>query len=180
MDGIFLGEIRLMSFNFPPKGWLLCQGQTLPVNQNQALFSLLGTTYGGDGVTTFRLPDLRGRVILGQGQSTASGANYAMGQVAGTESVALNANQIPAHQHAFSGTVKTADSADSKSPSNTYPAPPANQGNQYANGSANTTLGGQFTGNTDNSGGSQPHENRQPLMAMNYAIAITGIYPSRG
>lgn len=175
----FIGEIRLMGFTFPPKGWLFCQGQTLPINQNQALFSLLGTTYGGDGVTTFKLPDLRGRVILGLGQSTASGTNYVWGQTAGTETVALTANQIPPHIHAFSGTVKTADGADSTSPNNTYPAPPENGGNQYASGSTNTTLGGQFTGNTNNSGASQPHENRQPLLVMNYAIAVTGIFPSR-
>lgn len=176
MDGIFVGEIRLMGFPFAPKGWAFCQGQTLPINQNQALFALLGTTYGGDGVQTFKLPDLRGRVILGMGQSTASGANYTWGQTAGTETVALSANQIPPHQHDFSGTIKTAADADSNSPTNSYPSP---AGNQYASGSTNTTLGGQYTGNTQNSGASQPHENRQPLMAMNYAIALTGIFPSR-
>lgn len=175
----FIGEIRLMGFTFPPKGWLFCQGQTLPINQNQALFSLLGTTYGGDGVSTFKLPDLRGRVILGQGQSTASGANYSWGQTAGTETVGLNANQIPPHQHAFTGTVKTGDGTDSNTPASSYPAAPANATTQYASGSTNTTLGGQFTGNTDNSGASQPHENRQPLLVMNYAIAVTGIFPSR-
>lgn len=100
----FLGEIRLMGFPKAPRGWAFCQGQSLPINQNSALFGLLGTQFGGDGVTTFKLPDLRGRVAVGQGASP-TGSGYRMGQTAGTESVALTVAQMPGHDHAFTGTL---------------------------------------------------------------------------
>src|SRR5437764_14455159 len=99
MSDPFLSEIKLVSFNFAPNGWALCNGQLLPINQNQALFSLLGTTYGGDGQTTFALPDLRGRLPLHMGQGKS---NYVIGQVGGAESVTLNTNQLGAHTHAAS------------------------------------------------------------------------------
>ena len=170
----FVGEIRLMSFPFAPKGWLYCQGQTLPINSNQALFSLLGTTYGGDGVTTFRLPDLRGRVITGVGGST-----YYQGQVGGSETVTLTQAQMPAHGHAYQGTIKTGTAAEYPEASQGFPA--RGTATQFATGTPNATLGPNALPNTTSSvGGSQAHDNRQPLIAMNYAIALQGYFPSRG
>jgi microcystin-dependent protein len=173
----FLGEIRLMSFPFAPKGWMYCQGQLLSVSQNTALFSLLGTTYGGNGVTTFGLPDLRGRVIVGAG----SGVNlspYVLGQQGGSEMLALAAGQIPAHSHTFTGTVQTGDSPDLKSPAGAVPAPGA--ATQFSAGTPTVSMNtGTLTGSLANAGGSAPHENRQPLLVLNYAIAVTGIFPSR-
>jgi microcystin-dependent protein len=177
----FLGEIRLMSFPQAPKGWLYCQGQTMPINQNQALFSLLGTAFGGDGVTTFRLPDLRGRVAVGQGKAP-SGSVYSMGEVIGSEGVALTVNQIPEHSHSFTGTLKVAGDAETTSAENTFPAATINDPaiNAYATGTPNVTMGAALQGTLGPAGGSQPHENRQPFLALNYAIATSGIYPSRG
>lgn len=177
----FLGEIRLMGFDRAPRGWAFCQGQTLPINQNQALFSLLGTQYGGDGVTTFKLPDLRGRVILGQGRAP-SGSTYAMGQVQGQEGVTLTVAQMPEHAHTFTGTLNVGNGeADSRTPDTTFPGtpPPDPKVTPYTAGTPNATMGAALTGALATAGGSQPHENRQPFMAMNYAIALTGIFPSR-
>ncbi|GAB2962236.1 tail fiber protein [Hymenobacter coalescens] len=173
----FIGEIRLMGFDFPPKGWLFCQGQTLPINQNQALFSLLGTQYGGDGVQTFKLPDLRGRVALGMGAGPGL-ATYTLGQVGGAETVALTPAQLPAHDHTFTGTIKTCAAAEGNQPSGYFPAPAGVT--QYSAGASNAAMGGNaLAGSTSTAGGSQPHENRQPMIVMNYAIAVQGIFPSR-
>lgn len=177
----FLGEIRLFGFNRAPKGWALCQGQTLSIAQNNALFSLLGTQFGGDGVTTFRLPDLRGRVMLGQGRAP-SGSTYSMGQAQGQESVTLTVAQLPEHAHTFSGTLNVSSGeADNRTPDNTFPGtpPPDPKVTPYMTGTPNATMGAALTGTLAPSGGSQPHENRQPFLAMNYCIALTGIYPSR-
>jgi len=179
----FLGEIRLMSFPQAPKGWAYCQGQALPINQNQALFALLGTAFGGDGVTTFKLPDLRGRVAVGQGKAP-SGNIYNMGQMAGSEGVTLTVEQIPAHAHTFTGTLKAGGDADNTVADNTYPAttvsdPPAPPATPYATGTPNATMGAALPNPLAAAGGNQPHENRQPFMAMNYAIALQGIFPSR-
>ncbi|MBG8554972.1 phage tail protein [Hymenobacter guriensis] len=177
----FLGEIRLMSFPRAPRGWAYCQGQLMPINQNQALFALLGTQYGGDGVTTFKLPDLRGRVAVGQGRSPV-GTDYSMGQMAGTESVSLTVAQMPGHDHAFTGTLNIGGDADSASPDNSFPATMASTPvvTPYATGTINANMGAALTGTLASAGGSQPHENRQPFMALNYAIALQGIYPSPG
>lgn len=177
----FLGEIRLMSFSRAPRGWAFCQGQTLPINQNQALFALLGTQYGGDGVTTFKLPDLRGRVALGQGRAP-SGSNYVVGQVQGQESVALTQAQIPQHSHTFTGTLNVGGDADSATPQNSFPATPTVEPaiKPYAMGTPNATMGAALTGTLAPAGGSQPHENRQPFLTLNYAIALQGVFPSRG
>lgn len=173
----FLGEIRLMSFQMAPKGWMYCQGQLLNVLQNQALFSLLGTTYGGDGRTTFGLPDLRGRTIVGVG--TGNGLSpYVAGQMGGTENVSLQQNQMPAHNHTFSGTIKTGDAAELKQPSGAFPAP--GSATPFTAGSPNATLNtSALSGSLSNAGGSQPHENRMPTLVLNYAIAVQGVYPSR-
>lgn len=174
----FIGEIRMMSFPFAPKGWAYCQGQTLSINQNQPLFALLGTTYGGDGVTTFRLPDLQGRVIVGVGQNQ-SGSNYVWGQTGGAEGVALTQEQIPQHIHDFQGSIKTATAAEYQEVSQTLPA--NGTATQFAQGTPNATLGPAALSNAmlAPAGGNQAHENRQPSIGMNYAIAVQGIFPSR-
>ena len=163
----FLGEIRLVAFNFAPKGWAICDGRLLPINQNQALFALLGTYYGGDGRTTFALPDLRGRVPLGAGQGAAL-SNYEIGSTGGTESVKLAVGQLPSHAHpvrANSGPSTT------KEPAGAYPA----KGGAYAS-AQNAKMNTAMLGKT---GGGQPHENRQPYLALNYVIALQGIFPSQ-
>ncbi|MDO7846168.1 tail fiber protein [Hymenobacter sp. M29] len=171
----FLGEIRLMGGNFAPKGWAQCNGQMLPLNQYTALYSLLGTSYGGDGRTTFGLPDLRSRTPIG---SDFVG-NYPMGSIDGTESVSLNATQIPAHTHTLSGTIKVADMYTGASPGDNYPA--ASSVPQYGSGTPNVNLNGVNLGTaTEAMGSGVPHNNRQPVLALNYCIALTGIFPSRG
>jgi microcystin-dependent protein len=176
----FVGEIRLMGFSFAPKGWAYCQGQLLPIQQNQALFSLLGTTYGGNGTTTFALPDLRSRAIVGNGQGTGL-SPYMMGQQGGQDGVALQSNQMPAHTHTFNGSILTADETTAKQPSGAYPSAAGTPATTpYSTGTANATLNAAALPNvTTAAGGSQPHENRQPLLALNYAIALTGYFPSR-
>jgi microcystin-dependent protein len=159
----FLAEIRLMSFVFPPKGWALCNGQLLPINQNQALFSLLGTTYGGNGQTNFALPDLRGRVPI------HVGAGHSLGERAGSEAVTLSVAQLPAHVHA--GPASTAN-ASTGAPAGASPA--VSKKPNYAETSQ------QLAGMTSTSlaGGSQPHENRQPFLTVSFCIALQGIFPS--
>ncbi|GAA0434494.1 phage tail protein [Leifsonia naganoensis] len=160
----FLGEIRLAAFNFPPKGWAFCNGQTLPINQNQPLFSLLGTTYGGNGQTTFQLPNLQGRVPVGFGRT------YALGQQPGEEAHVLTVNELPSHSHAAS----VASSATVTTPTGTsYLAQPGKAA--YA-ASGTTTMS---TGSVASVGQSQPHENMAPYTVVSYIIALTGIFPSR-
>ena len=166
--GTFLGEITLVPYSFAPRGYAFCNGQILSISQNTALFSLLGTTYGGDGVTTFGLPDLRGRCALSSGQGPGL-SSYALGEQTGTETVTLTTGQMPAHGH-------TANARDDD------PNSPVVTNNllanlqAYSNKAANTTLKNTMIGQT---GGNQPHENRQPLLVLNYCIALQGIYPSR-
>ncbi|GAA4503232.1 tail fiber protein [Hymenobacter ginsengisoli] len=176
MDEPYLGEIRLVSFDFAPKNYAFCNGQLLSVSQNQALFSLLGVTFGGNGVTTFALPDLRSRVPVGAGV-LPSGSSYQQGDQGGAESVTLTQGQLPTHSHAFAATLKTADSADEQAPGGQYPAKDGNA--QFASGPANTTMGAPIKGTSDVAGASQPHENRPPVLAMNYVIALVGNWPPR-
>jgi microcystin-dependent protein len=168
----FLGEIDLVAFNFSPKGWAACNGQLLPINQNQALFALLGTTYGGNGQTTFALPDLRGRHAIGFGQGSGL-ASYSQGQVGGEESVTLTVGQLPAHTH----------TAQASSAPGTSPGPGGNywaSQNQvflYSNAPSGTTaMAASAIGAT---GGGQPHDNMPPYLVLNYIIALQGIFPSR-
>ncbi|GAA3653789.1 tail fiber protein [Nocardioides ginsengisoli] len=165
MSEPFLSEIRLMSFNFPPKGWALCNGQLLPINQNQALFSLLGTTYGGNGQTNFALPDLRGRVPIHFGNG------YTLGQTGGAESVTINASTMPAHTHQVK--VSTAATGGTVAPANNYLG---GANNAYRSSGATTTLLPETVGPV---GGSQPHENRQPYLTISFCIALQGIFPSQ-
>lgn len=174
MDPI-LGMIQIFGFSFAPRGWAFCDGSLLPIAQNTALFSLLGTTYGGNGQTTFALPDLRGRVPLGMGNGPGL-TPHPQGEMAGTENVTLLVNQIPQHNHAMMG------SGDAQSvggvAGNSLGSAPRGSGNGtvYAPGATNQVAMGSPTGFT---GGNQPHSNMQPYLAMNYCIALEGIFPSR-
>jgi microcystin-dependent protein len=167
MSEPFLGEIRIFGFNFAPRGWAFCNGQLLAISQNTALFSLLGTTYGGNGQTTFALPNLQSRVPVhfGQGPGLSS---YSLGQAAGVESVTLIASQLPAHNH----TVNASTQSDiTGNPTGNFPA-----GGASYDTTANTTMNGAMVGG---GGGNQPHENLQPYLALNFCIALAGIFPSR-
>ncbi|HEX2684206.1 MAG TPA: tail fiber protein [Ferruginibacter sp.] len=160
----FLSEIRIFSFNFAPQGWAMCNGQLLPINQNQALFSLLGTTYGGNGQTNFALPDLRGRVPMHEG------AGFSLGQRGGEEAHTISIGEMPAHTHAVSG------SADS-------PTSATAAGNFFASNTSftpysNTVEVAMSPSCVGNAGGSQPHENRSPFLTLNCCIALQGIFPS--
>jgi microcystin-dependent protein len=160
----FLSEIRLFSFNFPPKGWAFCNGQFMPINQNQALFSLLGTTYGGNGQTTFALPNLQGRCATHRGQG------FTLGQAAGAESVTLTQNEMPAHLHFMQAAAKDGDNATPGA--NLL----ANFNNGYRGASNLTPL---LAGTIANVGGSQPHSNMAPYIVINFCIALQGIFPSQ-
>lgn len=167
MSQPFLGEIRMFSFNFAPKGWSFCNGQLLAISQNQALFSILGTTYGGNGQTTFALPDLRSRTPIHWG--TGGGGSYAIGQQAGAENHTLLVSEMPQHTHAATG---NSGSPDSPTPGNNYWA----AGGQIFAASANSTMAPNAL---PNAGGSQPHTNIQPCLTVSFAIALQGIFPSR-
>ncbi|MBD3243816.1 MAG: phage tail protein [Chitinivibrionales bacterium] len=175
-DG-FIGEIRMFAGNFAPRGWAFCDGQLLPISQHTALFSLLGTTYGGDGSTTFGLPDLRGRVPVHPGHGPGLTIR-GLGEKGGQEQVTLTAAQMPSHTHAVTTTV-AADSAvgTSDSPKERVPARNASSTPAYSD-SATTTLDGVQT-TASPSGGNQPHNNMQPYQAINFIICIVGVYPSR-
>jgi microcystin-dependent protein len=166
----YIGEIRLFPYNFAPRGWAFCQGQILAIAQNTALFSLLGTTYGGNGQTTFALPDLRGRVPNSAGQGPGL-SNYTLGEQGGSENVTLIAQQMPAHNHPIA---VNNSGANTGRPSGAYPG--QTSGNTYAPSPDGSTLAPQAVGNAGNS---QPHENRPPYLTLNYCIALEGIYPSR-
>jgi len=165
MSTPFLSEIKIMSFNFPPKGWALCNGQFLPINQNQALFALLGTTYGGNGQTTFALPNLRGRVPIHEGNG------HTLGEAAGSTAVTVNIQQLPTHLHAVNAT--NTDQNRSADPPNNFLGP-AN--NLYASPGSLTTL---TPASVTSVGGSQPHNNMMPYLVLNFCIALQGIFPSQ-
>jgi len=164
MSEPFLSEIKIVSFNFAPKGWALCNGQLLPINQNQALFALLGTTYGGNGQTTFALPNLQGRVPIHFGN------NHTLGEVAGEENHTLNINEMAAHAHP----VSASDAAPNQGlPTNNIWA---SGSGAYSSASPNSAMN---PASISNSGGSQPHTNIQPYLVLNFVIALQGIFPSR-
>ena len=164
MSEPFLSEIRLMSFVFAPKGWALCNGQLLPINQNQALFSLLGTTYGGDGRVNFALPDLRGRVPI------HVGSGHTLGERGGEQAHTLNLNELPTHTH-----VVNASSAAGNTPVPTGAVLADSPSQLYAPASNVTTL---QPGTVTNVGGSQAHLNMQPFLTLSFCIALQGIFPS--
>ncbi|MGZ8843281.1 MAG: phage tail protein [Pyrinomonadaceae bacterium] len=162
----FLSEIRIFSFNFAPKSWALCNGQLLPINQNQALFSLLGTTYGGNGQTTFALPDLRGQV------PTHIGGGNVLGAKGGTSSVTITQSTMPQHLHFGQGTSNS--SGNVATPGNALLA--ASNVTIYGPPAALVALDPSSVANV---GGSQAHENRQPYLVLNFCIALQGIFPSQ-
>jgi microcystin-dependent protein len=179
MSTPFMGQIEIFSFNFAPKGWAQCNGQLLPINQNQALFSLLGTMYGGNGQTTFALPDLRGRTPISFG-------NNIIGTAAGTEFVTLNTQTLATHNHAMN--------ADGTTPNANQSSPGASGSSVFGNANGTITPTGSFTVTVynpgapnsalnpaviSNTGGNQAHENRMPFTVLNFCISLQGIFPSR-
>lgn len=162
----FLSEIRMMSFNFAPRGWALCNGQLLPINQNQALFSLLGTTYGGDGRVNFALPDLRGRVPI------HSGSGHTLGERAGEQAHTLSIAEMPTHGHAWMGSNQT---ASTNTPTASLTLSNSSGSNLYAPlGNTVAMAPGVVTA----AGGSQAHLNMQPFLTISFCIALQGIFPS--
>ncbi len=173
MSDPYIGQIILFGGNFAPRGWSFCNGALLTIAGNEALFSLIGTTYGGDGQVTFALPDLRGRAPVHVGASPGPGRSpYVLGQVGGTETVPLSANQMAAHSHPVKVAARNESGSQTRPGGNILAA-----GNNYDSPTtADATLGGVSAGEA---GGNFPHENRQPYLACNYIIALEGIYPSR-
>lgn len=170
----FIGQVQLFAFNFNPRGWMFCNGQLLSIAQNSALFSLLGTTYGGDGITTFALPDLRGRVPNGQGSGPGL-SNYQMGQAAGSEQVTLLQTQMPQHNHLMEVSDQPASQS---SPANHILAVPGVGGEPLsAYGTSPDAIADPRS--IGMAGSNQPHQNMQPYLTMNYCIAVEGIFPSR-
>ena len=161
----FLSEIRIFSFNFAPRGWATCDGQLLPINQNQALFSLLGTTYGGDGRTTFALPNLQSRTPI------HVGSGHTLGERGGEEAHTLSTSEIPAHVHSLAASSTSA--GGNASPSGRF----LGGGNNVYHAESNLTP--LASGSIANAGGSQAHLNMQPFLTLNFCIALQGIFPSR-
>ncbi len=166
----FLGEIRLFPWEWPPKGWLLCAGQLLSIQQNSALFALLGTTYGGNGTTNFALPDLRGRVPIDRSSEEPQGLRD------GTETVTLTIGTMPAHNHALIGTSAV---ATLKGPSGNALANDTSPATDFYAAAAGNPLTTLSPTSIAVGGGSQPHDNMQPFLVLNYCIANSGIFPSR-
>lgn len=169
----FLGEIRMFGGNFPPVGWAFCNGAVQDISQNAALFQLIGTTYGGDGQTTFNLPDLQGRAPMHMGQGPGITQTYVIGQKLGVESVTLTAQQIPAHNHSMQASTDAANQITGKdgvlaatSQLNVY----------FATTTPDQTLN---AGSVQAAGGSQPHENMMPFLCISFIIAVNGIFPTQ-
>ncbi|MEL7529951.1 MAG: tail fiber protein [Bacteroidota bacterium] len=175
----FIGQIIMFAGNFAPRGWALCDGQLLAISENSALFSILGTTYGGDGRTTFGLPDLRGRMPMHAGSGPGR-TPRSLGSTGGSETNTLSVPQLPAHNHTAQAKVQTPASKDSgtqQSPAGNYPA--TNQEDLYAD-SANTTMGeAKVEVEVGSTGANQPINNVPPFQCVNYIIALQGVYPSR-
>lgn len=177
----YLGGITMFAGNFAPRGWMFCHGQILPINQYQSLYSLLGTTYGGDGRTTFALPDLRGRVAIHKGRVNGAGADRILGQKLGAETETLNATELPNHTHAISSITQIAVST-------TIGEEGIGNGQHLTNhlNGFNTTAtddktltGFNTTATVANTGGNQAHNNMQPYLTINYIICVQGLFPSR-
>lgn len=171
MSSPYIGEIRMFGGNFAPAGWAMCQGQLMPISQNDTLFNLIGTTYGGDGQETFGIPDCQGRVPVHMG-TLAGGGTYQIGEKAGTETVTLNTNQIPQHNHAF---LCSTDNGLVTSPANNLLA--AN--GQIKNFSPFPPTAAMNSNALTNVGGSQPHENMMPYLCITFIISLFGIFPSQ-
>jgi microcystin-dependent protein len=180
MANPFLAEIRIFGFNFAPKGWAFCAGQILPLSQNTALFSLLGTTYGGDGKSTFALPNLEGSAPMHPGQGPGLSL-HDLGETGGSTSVTLLQSEMPSHNHTFQGNTTTATNAS--------PANAVYMRGHYNDGVGNTGAVDLYTTNAPDTtlnpfvlgiaGGNQPHNNMQPYLTLNFCIALQGVYPPR-
>ena len=168
MSQPYVGEIRLFAGNFAPAGWMTCDGQLLPISENETLFNLIGTTFGGDGQETFALPNLTGKAPVHMGSNGTS--TYTLGETGGVTTVTLTTNQIPLHTHA---PLAHSGAGDASSPSGNVFA--ASSLNQYVAGAANASAGSA----TYTSGGSQPHDNMQPYLAVTYIISLFGVFPSQ-
>jgi microcystin-dependent protein len=167
MSEPFLSEIKIMSFNFPPKGWAMCNGQLLPINQNQALFALLGTTYGGDGRVNFALPNLQGRTPMHIGNG------HTLGEIGGEQAHTINIAELPGHTHSVNAANVAATAGN---PSNTRMVSQSVGANLYAGASNLKTMASQAIATV---GGSQPHENKQPYLTLTFCIALQGIFPTQ-
>jgi microcystin-dependent protein len=166
MSQPFVGEIRMFAGNFAPAGWMLCDGQLLPISENETLFTLIGTTYGGDGQSTFALPDLRGRVPLHQGSGSI------LAETGGAETITLTVSQIPAHSHPLVGTTSITNDT---SPANNVVAQ-SNTLDPYQSTAGGSPMAAQSISSV---GGSQPHDNFQPYLCINFIISLFGIFPSQ-
>jgi microcystin-dependent protein len=166
----FIGEIAIVGFNFEPNNWAFCDGRLMAISQNDALFALIGTTYGGDGETTFALPDLRGRVPIHQGSNGFG--NFVIGQTGGEETVTLTINQIPMHEHSISG--QSGPGTTAIATNGVWAA--QSQLNVYSSASADTPMNPSSISTV---GGSQAHDNRSPFLTLNYIISLFGIFPSQ-
>jgi microcystin-dependent protein len=165
MSSPYLGEVKIFSFNFPPRGWAFCNGQLMSIQQNQALFAVIGTTYGGNGVNNFQLPNLQGRLPY------HAGNGYVQGQVGGAEFHTLLTTEMPTHNHAVNAS--SAAASDQGAPTNNLWV--AQTGNSYSSSGGAAMAGAAIT----QAGGGQPHENRPPYLVLNFCIALSGIFPSR-
>jgi microcystin-dependent protein len=171
MSQPYVGEIRMFAGNFAPAGWMFCEGQLLPISEFDTLFNLIGTTYGGDGQSTFGLPDLRGRIPVHVG--TGAGSTYTLAQTGGAETVTLNINTIPAHSHPLVASTNTAQTA---SVSNNVTGATNSSANQfYRQATPAQPMAPNSIGST---GGSQPHDNFQPYLCIDFIISLFGVYPS--
>ena len=168
----YLGEIRMFAGNFPPKGWAFCNGQILPINQNQALFSLLGTTYGGNGQSNFALPDFRGKVPVHFGQGPGL-SDYSLGQTGGSETATISIAQMPAHNHKVNAVT---EEGNQNSPTGNLPANTKNLDKEYSAPTPDTTMNAAMIGKT---GGGQPFSIKAPTNTVTFIIALTGIFPMR-
>jgi microcystin-dependent protein len=167
----YVGEIRMFAGNFAPLGWMFCEGQQLPISENEVLFQLIGTTYGGDGQESFNLPNLQSRVPLHFGNGP-DGVNYPVSQMAGTESVTLTIQQIPSHTHPLTGSTTTGTES---TPAGNVLAQTPGAIKPYLEQDADTPMSAQSITPV---GGSQPHENCQPFLCVNYIISLFGLFPS--
>ncbi|MBF6620473.1 MAG: phage tail protein [Patulibacter sp.] len=167
----YVGEIRMFGGNFAPVGWMLCQGQVLPISENEVLFQLIGTTYGGDGESTFRLPDLQGRLPVHQGQGPGITQSYIIGESFGVESVTLTTSQLPGHTHGFCATLNPGTTTNASGA--VLASPPSIT--MFLRDAPGTSMSPQIVSPV---GGSQPHENRSPIVVVNYIISLFGVFPS--
>ena len=172
----FVGEIRLLPYNFAPLGWADCNGALMPISENEVLFQLIGTTYGGDGTNTFALPDMRGRVPIHAGSPTGMGT-YEIGQLSGSESVTLLTGNLPSHTHTLNATTTLADTG---TPGGSVALGALSGNTMYTNSIQGVNSGALGSTTIGMAGNTQPHENRMPTLTMRYCICTSGVFPSQG